>query len=168
MPGLHADLFLNFLGLCFSCGSPVPRDAEQLVGREIGVHFLAALSELAVNVPPEVFGWNPIRVYEELAGGDRFVYCPFAFSYSNYSRERFDRHLVLFTNPVRLQGERPLRAVLGGTSMAISQQCRDPEVALEYAGYVSGPVCQRTLYGLSGGQPAHRSAWKDEILNKVT
>jgi multiple sugar transport system substrate-binding protein len=167
MPGLHADLFLNFLGLCFSCGSPVPRDAEQLVEREIGVHCLAALRELAVNMPPEVFDWNPIRVYEELAEGDRFVYCPFAFSYSNYSREGFARHLVLFTNPVRLEGEKPLRTVLGGTGMAISQQCRHPEIALEYAAYVAGPVCQRTLYGLSGGQPAHRGAWKDETLNRV-
>jgi multiple sugar transport system substrate-binding protein len=168
MPGLHVDLFLNFLGLCFSCGSPVPRDAERLVEREIGVHCLAALRELAVNMLPEAFGWNPIRVYEELAEGDRFVYCPFAFSYSNYSREGFARHLVLFTNPVRLEGEKPLRTVLGGTGMAISQQCRNPEIALEYAAYVAGPVCQRTLYGLSGGQPAHRGAWDDEILNKVT
>jgi multiple sugar transport system substrate-binding protein len=168
MPGLHADLFLNFLGLCFSCGSPVPRDAEHLVEREIGVHCLAALRELAVNMLPECFGWNPIRVYEELAEGDRFVYCPFAFSYSNYSREGFARHLVLFANPVRLEGEKPLRTVLGGTGLAISQQCRNLEIALEYAAYVAGPVCQRTLYGLSGGQPAHRGAWKDETLNKVT
>jgi multiple sugar transport system substrate-binding protein len=168
MPGLHADLFLNFLGLCFSCGSPVPRDAEQLVEREIGVHCLAALRELAVNIQPEAFGWNPIRLYEELAEGDRFVYCPFAFSYSNYSREGFARHLVFFTNPVGLEGEKPLRTVLGGTGLAISQQCRNPEIALEYAAYLAGPVCQRTLYGLAGGQPAHRSAWKDELLNKVT
>ena len=168
MPGLHADLFLNFLGLCFSRGSPIPKDAEQLVEREIGVHCLAALRELTVNMVPEAFGWNPIRVYEELAEGDRFVYCPFAFSYSNYSREGFARHLVLFTNPVRLEGQKPLRTVLGGTGMAISQQCRNPEIALEYAAYVAGPVCQRTLYGLSGGQPAQSSAWKDEILNKVT
>ena len=168
MPGLHTDLFLNFLGLCYSCGSPVPRDGEQLVEREIGVHCLAALRELVVNMVPEAFGWNPIRVYEELAEGDRFVYCPFAFSYSNYSREGFARHVVLFTNPVRLEGEKLLRTVLGGTGLAISQQCRNPEIALEYAAYVAGPACQRTLYGLSGGQPAQRSAWKDELLNKVT
>ena len=168
MPGHYADLFLNFLGLCFSSGSPVPRDAKQLVEREIGVRCLAALRELAVNMVPEAFAWNPIRVYEELAEGDRLVYCPFAFSYSNYSRPGFARHPVLFTNPVRLEDEKPLRTVLGGTGIAISQQCHDPEIALEYAAYVAGPVCQRTLYGLSGGQPAQRSAWKDEILNKVT
>jgi multiple sugar transport system substrate-binding protein len=168
MPSFHADLFLNFLGLCFSCGSPVPRDAEQLVEPEIGAHGLAALHELAVNMLPEAFGWNPIRVYEELAEGDRFVYCPFAFSYSNYSREGFARQLVRFTNPVRLENEKPLRAVLGGTGLAISPQCRNPELALEYTAYVAGPLCQRTLYGLSGGQPAHRGAWRDETLNKVT
>ena len=168
MPGHHADLFLNFLGLCFSCGSPVPSDAKQMVEREIGLHCLVVLRELAVDMAPEIFGWNPIRVYEELAEGDRFVYCPFAFSYSNYSRQGFARHPVFFTSPVWLEGGKPLRTVLGGTGMAISQQCRHPEIALEYAAYVAGPVCQRTLYGLSGGQPAQRGAWKDEILNKVT
>ena len=34
--------------------------------------------------------------------------------------------------------------------------------------YVAGEECQRTLYGLSGGQPAHRQAWLDETLNRVT
>ena len=168
MPRHHADLFLNFMGLCFSQGSPVPRDAEHLVGRDVGLNCLAALRELTVNMAPEAVGWNPIRVYEEMAEGDRFVYCPFAFSYSNYSRQGFARRLVLFANPVRLEDGKQLRTVLGGAGMAISQHCHNPEIALEYAAYVAGPLCQRTLYGLSGGQPAHRSAWKDEILNKVT
>ena len=34
--------------------------------------------------------------------------------------------------------------------------------------YVAGEECQRTLYGLSGGQPSHRKAWLDETLNRVT
>jgi multiple sugar transport system substrate-binding protein len=168
MPGHHADLFLNFLGFCFSTGSPIPSDAEHLVGRETALRCLAALRELTVHITPEACDWNPIRMYEEMAEGNRFAYCPFAFSYSNYARQGFARRLLLFANPVRLEGEKPLRTVLGGTGMAISQQCRDPEIALEYAAYVAGPECQRTLYGLSGGQPAQRSAWKDEILNKVT
>jgi len=168
MPGHHADLFLNFLGLCFSHGSPVPEDAEHLADREIALRCLAALREVAARMAAEAFGWNPIRLYEEMAEADRFVYCPFAFSYSNYSRQGFARHLVLFANPVRLESARPLRTVLGGTGLAISQQCRHPEIALEYAAYVAGPVCQRTLYGLCGGQPAQRSAWKNEILNNVT
>jgi multiple sugar transport system substrate-binding protein len=39
---------------------------------------------------------------------------------------------------------------------------------MDYLMYVAGEECQRTLYGLSGGQPAHRQAWLDETLNRVT
>jgi multiple sugar transport system substrate-binding protein len=52
--------------------------------------------------------------------------------------------------------------------LAISAQCPNLKAAIDYLMYVAGEVCQRTLYGLSGGQPAHRLAWLDETLNHVT
>jgi multiple sugar transport system substrate-binding protein len=75
---------------------------------------------------------------------------------------------VRFANTGSLGEGKPLRTVLGGTGLAISAQCSNISAVLDYLMYVAGEECQRTLYGLSGGQPAHRQAWLDETLNLVT
>ena len=60
---------------------------------------------------------------------------------------------------------RPCRTTLGGAGLAISSRCANMNAALEYAVFVADPVCQRTLYFDSGGQPGHRSAWTDDRVN---
>jgi multiple sugar transport system substrate-binding protein len=167
MPGFHADVFLNFMGMCVSCGSRIAEGSEQLVDSADGRKCLESLRELASYIPPEIYEWDPIAVYESMAAGDRFAYCPFAFSYSNYSRAGFAKNLILFSNPVPLVQGQPFRSVLGGTGIAISGSCKSPELAVEYIRQLTGETWQRTLYGLSGGQPARRSSWKDETLNRV-
>lgn len=167
MPGFHADVFLNFMGLCVSLGARVPESPEELLESGTGRECLEVLRELAGQMPAEAWGWNPIAVYENMAAGDRFAYCPFAFSYSNYSRAGFAKNLILFSSPASLGRDRPFRSVLGGTGIAISALCKSTEAALDYLRQLTGPDWQRTLYGLSGGQPARRSAWKDASLNQV-
>ena len=168
MPGFHADVFLNFLALCASQGSAVPASPEHLVEQEAGIRALEQLRELACLMPAAIYDWNPIVIYETLAAGDDYSYCPFAYCYSNYARPSFGAHVVRFANTVTLGEGKPLRTVLGGTGLAISAQCAHVNVALEYLMYVAREECQRTLYGLSGGQPAHRQAWLDDTLNQVT
>ena len=46
--------------------------------------------------------------------------------------------------------------------------CPHPEQALAYAEFVACPRIQKTLYAQSGGQPSHRAAWLDPILNAAT
>jgi len=50
----------------------------------------------------------------------------------------------------------------------ISRGCKHTSVALEYSLFVSGRACQRTLYGICGGQPALQSAWEDTLLNELS
>ena len=168
MPGFHADVFLNFLALGVSQGSQVPASPEHLVEPEAGLRALEQMRELACLMPAAIYEWNPIAIYETLAARDDYSYCPFAYCYSNYARPRFGAHLVRFANTVTLGEGKPLRTVLGGTGLAISSQCSNISQALDHLMYVAGEECQRTLYGLSGGQPAHRQAWLDETLNRVT
>jgi len=168
MPGFHADVFLNFLALGASLGSAVPASPEHLVEPEIGLRALEDMRELACLLPAAIYDWNPIAVYETLAARDDYSYCPFAYGYSNYARPGFAAHVVRFANTVTLGKGKLLRTVLGGTGLAISAQCSNVSAALDYFMYVAGEECQRTLYGLSGGQPAHRRAWLDETLNRVT
>jgi multiple sugar transport system substrate-binding protein len=168
MPGFSADIFLNFLGLCVSRGSAVAACPEQLVDSEIGVHCLEQLRELADLMPDEVYNMNPIALYECMTNQDSIAYCPFAYTYSNYSRDGFGKRRIRFSNPVALDHTTPMRTVLGGTGIAISTSCKDIPLALEYSLFVAGRSCQRTFYGICGGQPARRSAWHDALLNQIT
>jgi len=168
MPAFSADLFLNFMGLCVSRGSTVAADPEQLVDHKIGAHCLEQLLELAALMPAEIYTMNPIAVYERMSSGDDFAYCPFAYTYSNYCRNGFSAKPIRFTNPVDLEPGLPIRTVLGGTGIAISSRCDELSVALEYSLFVAGRSCQSTIYGISGGQPARRSAWLDPLLNQIS
>jgi multiple sugar transport system substrate-binding protein len=167
MPGFHADVFLNFLALCASLGSKIPASQEQLVDAEAGRVAIEQMRELACLLPAAIYDWNPIAIYETLAARDEYSYCPFAYCYSNYARPGFGAYVVRFANTVELGEGKPLRTVLGGTGLAISTQCANVNAAIDFLVYAAGETCQRTLYGLSGGQPAHRQAWLDETLNRV-
>lgn len=168
MPGFHVDVFMQFMGMYVSHGAEVAANPEGCFERETARQCLEEFGELAAHMPDAIYEWNPIAVYEQMAASDRYAYCPFAYTYSNYARAGFAEHLIRFSNPVFLSNGRPLRTVLGGTGMAISARCNAVEVALEYLALVAGTEWQRTLYGLSGGQPARRSAWQDETLNQIT
>jgi multiple sugar transport system substrate-binding protein len=135
---------------------------------EVGAQCLEQLAELANLMPDEIFRMNPIALYEQMAAEDSIAYCPFAYTYSNYSRDGFGTRRVRFSNPVALDGNVPIRTVLGGTGLAISKGCKETSVALEYGLFVAGSTCQRTLYAVSGGQPARKSAWSDPLVNQIT
>jgi multiple sugar transport system substrate-binding protein len=168
MPAFSADLFLNFMGLSVSRGSAVAANSEQLVDHEIGAHCLEQLSELAALMPEEIYYMNPIAMYEQMSSEDSFAYCPFAYTYSNYSRNGFGTRHIRFSNPVAVEESLPMRTVLGGTGIAISAECNETALALDYSLFVAGRLCQTTLYGICGGQPARRSAWRDPLLNQIT
>jgi len=168
MPGFPADLFLNFIGMCVSRGSTVATGDSELLDRTIALQSLEELRELASTMPGAIYDWNPIALYEHMASTDDFAYCPFAYSYNNYSRAGFAARQLRFALPVTLAGGAAMQTVLGGTGLAISTSCQAPKVALDYSLYVAGRNCQSNLYGISGGQPARRSAWQNPVLNQLT
>ncbi len=168
MPGFSADVFLNFLGLCVSRGSSAAFNPDQFVDHEIGIRCLEQLREIAGLMPEDIYRINPIALYERMSSEDTIAYCPFAYTYSNYSRSGFGDKLIWFSTPVALEAGLPMRTVLGGTGIAISSRCREMALALQYGLYVAGRSCQSTLYGICGGQPARRSAWRAPLLNQIT
>lgn len=167
MPGFPADLFLNFMGMCVSRGSQVAR-GDRLFDRPVAVLCLGELRELSSHMPESIYDMNPIDIYEAMASGDEFAYCPFAYTYSNYSRPGFAAHILLFSNPVALRGGTPLRTVLGGTGIAVSRACTHKEEAVEFCLFVAGRDCQSHLYGMCGGQPASNTAWHNPLLNQTS
>ena len=164
MPGMPVDTLMNFYMVCSTLGEDVSQVADRFVSPQIGVQALRMLRELALALDPRFFDLNPIRVYEVMTLTDRFAYCPFAYGYSNYSREGYARRPLEFGDLVEIDGRR-CRTTLGGAGLAISSRCAGVKAALSYAAFVADPLCQRTLYFENGGQPGHRTAWMDERVN---
>jgi multiple sugar transport system substrate-binding protein len=167
MPGFPADLFLNFMGMCVSRGSSVAF-GDRLLDHAVATRCLEELRELASYMPETIYTMNPIGLYEAMAASDEFAYCPFAYTYSNYSRLGFAAHPLLFANPVSLRGGSSLRTVLGGTGIAVSATCAEMEEALAFCLFVTGRDCQCHLYGICGGQPASNAAWRNSLLNRIS
>jgi multiple sugar transport system substrate-binding protein len=167
MPGFAADLFLNLMGMCVSRGSGVA-NGDHLFEPGIAARCLEELGELASFMPDSIYSMNPIALYEAMASTDEFAYCPFAYSYSNYSRSGFAPHTLLFAAPPALRDRTPLHTVLGGTGIAVSARCREQEEAIAFASFVAGRSCQVGIYGMCGGQPASKAAWHDELLNRIS
>ncbi len=101
-----------------------------------------------------------------MVASDDIGYCPWAYGYANYARGDYTANPLHFGGLVALGGQR-LRSTLGGTGLAISQRCQDPELAFDYASYVASPDVQRGMYVVAGGQPGHRSAWTDPDVNRL-
>jgi multiple sugar transport system substrate-binding protein len=162
VPAVATDSLMNFYYFCVSQGAKM-FVGESLVDEEMGVRGLEQLRELVTLCPKECLERNPIKTYEALSTGD-YVYCPFAYGYSNYARDGYAEHLLKFTNVVSL-GEQPGQTTLGGTGLAIATHCKHKEVAAQYAQFVHEAKIQQTLYVENGGQPGHRSAWLSEEVN---
>jgi multiple sugar transport system substrate-binding protein len=167
MPGFPADLFLNLMGMCVSRGSPLAL-GDHFFDHDIAMRGLEEIRELASWMPETIYAMNPIAIYEAMSSTDEFAYCPFAYTYSNYSRPGFAANTLLFANPVTLEGGTTLRTVLGGTGIAVSAKCVHAKAAVDFCLFVTGHHCQTHLYGVCGGQPASNSAWHNSLLNRIS
>lgn len=168
MPGIPIDTLMNFYMLCATQGEPPFVNDEWAVSDDMSLRALEQLRELAGLCPPDIFDWNPIAVYEQLSRRDDYVYCPFAYGYSNYARAGYADALLAFDDMVDIDGLGRCQTTLGGTGLAISAGCQALEVARDYAMFTASSAIQRTLFFDSGGQPGHRSAWLDAEVNRRT
>lgn len=167
VPGIPVDCLMNFFMFCHAQGGEPCTTPDHVVSTEVGIAALALQRELMQLLPPETWTRNPIRVWDTLAaaGPDGPAYCPFAYGYSNYARAGYAAHVLKFGGMVTHRG-RALRPTLGGTGIAVARGCKHPEIAVDYAAMVAGAEWQRTLYFDNGGQPAHRTAWTDDEVNR--
>lgn len=167
VPGLAVDSLMHIYYLCASWGLPL-FEGDTFVSREEGIWALEQLHKLISLCPPECLERNPIKTHDALAAGDSYVYCPFAYGYSNYGRRGYAEHLLAYTDVVSPEGKKPGCTTLGGTGIAVSSYSLHKDLALDYVRFINDPVIQRTLYVENGGQPGHRSAWVDDRANLLT
>ncbi|WP_231426372.1 ABC transporter substrate-binding protein [Pedobacter sp. Leaf250] len=164
--GIPIDVLMNFYTLCCSLGEDPCQNDIEVVSTEIGIKVLKMYRELASKIDKANFDRNPIQVYEAMTLTDAIAYCPFAYGYSNYSRNGYARKALHFHDMISLDGKTNLRSTLGGTGLAISSKCEELDVAAKYVEFVGSPACQSTLFFESGGQPGHLTAWKNEEVNR--
>ena len=168
IPAFNADLFLHFLMLVKALGTDPCVDTEQIGPPHVMLAALNLLRELTEPMPREIFEWNPIQVAERMANSDDFAWNAFAYTYNNYAREGFARSRLRFGNLLSLEPNGPrLRSVLGGTGIALSTNCGNLAIALDYASFVASATMQRTLYVNAGGQPSHRAAWDNPSVDAL-
>ncbi len=167
VPAIPIDSLMNLFMLANALDAEPFSEPGEVIGEPAGTEALQLLGELVRLSAPGSLERNPIRTWQLLADSDNVGYCPFAYGYSNYSRPGYAPSILRAGGLVTFNGQ-PLCSTLGGAGLAISRTCPHPEQALAYAEFVACPRIQKTLYAQSGGQPSHRAAWLDPILNAAT
>ena len=167
MPAFGADLFLNWLMLLHALDAHPFDNPDTIAEKEKAIEAMSLLKRLAEPMQEEILSWNPIMIAELMTRHDRFVYCPFAYSYSNYCRPSFVDKPLKYGNLVELNGQ-PLRSILGGTGISISAGCKEIELALDFSVYCAGGQVQSNIYTYAGGQPARSEAWLSKELIPFT
>jgi multiple sugar transport system substrate-binding protein len=166
VPAIPIDGLMHFYMLCGALGEEPFLRSTVVVEESVGVQALEMQRALMQLCDPSCFKMNPIAVWELLSNGDRIAYCPFAYGYSNYSREGYAKNILSTGGLVKVEQGYECRSTLGGAGLAISASCHHKEIAAKYAGFVASGNCQRTLYFESGGQPGHVAAWKSAEVNR--
>jgi multiple sugar transport system substrate-binding protein len=124
------------------------------------------MHELYSRVDKKMIELNPIGVAELMTKSDDYWYCPFAYCYSNYSREGYAEKILTYADIVQFNNVR-FRSTIGGTGLAISAFSQHKDIAVEFATSIVSSKCQSTFYIENGGQPGHKAAWisqKNNIL----
>ena len=167
VPAIPIDLLMNFYTFCIVHGSEPFRDWDEVINKETGVMAIETMKELYSVVDKKMFNCNPIAIAELMSATDDHWYCPFAYCYSNYSRNGYAKNLLHYTDVVSFNGNK-LRTTIGGTGLAISAFSKHKKIALDFTSWIVSGEMQRTFYVQHGGQPGHRSAWTDDEANQLT
>lgn len=166
IPGTRIDMLMHLYMVCIGLGEEPFARADEVAPHDVVVRALAMLRELAQAVSAEFSACNPIMVWERLTDGYGEAYCPFAYGYSNYSREGYAGQWIEVGGLISMDDKTRCRSVLGGAGVAVSSRCRNVESAMEYCRYTASAACQSHLYFEAGGQPGHRAAWRDDEVNR--
>ena len=167
VPAIPIDLLMNFYMFCIAHGSKPFTSTQEVIDEATGLQTLRTMQELYSLVDKKMFVCNPIAVAELMSKTDEYFYCPFAYSYSNYSREGYAEHLLQYTDLVEFDGEK-LHSTIGGTGLAVSAFSKYKEASVAFAKMVVSPRHQSTFYVQHGGQPGHGAAWTDRSANELT
>ena len=166
VPAIPIDLLMNFYSFCIANGREPFLNKKEVVDSKTGIAALKMMQDLYSLVDKKMFALNPIGVAELMTNTDDYWYCPFAYCYSNYSREGYAKNVLLYSDLVKVNGNR-LRTTIGGTGLAISAHSKHKAMAVKFASAIVSSKCQSTLYVEHGGQPGHKAGWTSKTANML-
>lgn len=162
--GCPTDAACSFLTLAANLGHPLTDEDGAFLSHAVIDEVMRLLDWVVEQSQADCLDANPIRVYESMVNSDQMVYCPFAFGYSNYSRE--GQHPWLRFAPLAGPGAQPAHgALLGGAGMAMSRHCAAPEEAAAFMAWLHSAGVQAGTYAMHGGQPGNVAAWRSPAVN---
>ncbi len=166
LKNVHA--LMTFFTMCSNLGAaPASRRDQPLVDRAVGLVALDRLRQLHAWCP-DALGWNAIDLHEAMAASGDLAYCPYVYGYVSYARPGRGGPALAFADiPSADESGARRGSTIGGTGLAIARRCAAPDAAIRFAAYLVRPDTQ-VQTGLDGGQPARRSAWRDERLNAAS
>jgi multiple sugar transport system substrate-binding protein len=158
-----------FFTLCNSHGEePFKNFDNQVVDTKVAEIVLSQMLELFETMPNWCLDVYPPYIFNKMATSNEIWYVPLSYGYVNYSTKGYAAECITFLDiPQNFNGISG-GATLGGVGIALSKYCKNLDVALDYAKWVTGSLCQSTIYSLSGGQPANIKAWNDDLLNTIS
>ena len=160
LSGVHS--LMTFFTLMANLGAPcATTQAEPFADKPTARGVLGQMRGLLEFCPPEVLGWNSIRLHDEMAARDDLVFCPAVYCYATYA-EADQRKPLRFHDLPGPNG--PSGSTIGGTGLAVSAKCRHREAALDYVRFAAELSTQRA-FAEHHGQPARRELWLDEAVN---
>lgn len=166
MPLRAPHTLMAFFWLARNRDTAIAQNPDKFMEQEDMAESLDQLAELAGHLGRECFEMDPIAVYEAMSNElDGPLYCPHAYGYISYSRDRFRPHTLGFTNVADVAGGGVSGTVLGGTGIAVSALSSHKDIATDFAFRIANPTCQSNLWIESGGQPGNAVAWEDAESN---
>ena len=166
-PYKPVDAFSTFATLCAQLGAPLGDGEHDFIDRTAAGDALELMVELAGLVPDWCADANPIDVSEALATTADFSVAVALFGYTNYAREDFRPHRVVYDDIPSFDG-RAGGSTLGGAGVAVSAFTPHPELSVAVAAALAGATAQCGPYTTGGGQPGNLRAWKRDSLNSMT
>lgn len=165
-PAKPIDAFSSLITLAAN-GGTAPMRHGAFLEPAVGLAVFDLLHELAAHVPADNLAMNPIQIADALSAGDRWVYCPLLFGYSNYSRAGFRSNRLRYIDiPTGTEGV--AGSLLGGAGIAVSAFSPHHDEAVAHAFWLASADVQAGPYFDGGGQPGNAVAWEDDRLNRET
>ena len=143
-------------------------EQKNFIDKNFGIKTLTMMKAVSNELIKDCLTMDPIQTAELMTETNDFYYCPYIYGFSNYSRKNYRKNILTYIDVMNLSGKGPAGTHLGGTGIAVSNVSKNKDLAVEYAFWVAGADCQKSLFYESGGQPGNSEAWEDEKINLET
>lgn len=167
LPLVPVHAYSTFFTLCAQFAGCTYWSEERDLPLEIGEQVMELLDSWMPILHPSSVDCDPIQMLDHMGQTKEIAYVPLIYGYSNYAREGFRPYVVTFTNIPSDTGI-PSGSMIGGVGLSISSKCKHIETAVSFCTMVASPEFQKTTFFQHGGQPGHRSAWRDPEVNRLS